>query len=46
MGTLLARDDHVGLEQHPLERDTLLEEGVEHRVKDDTGDFLAALDRV
>src|SRR5262249_20538850 len=24
----------------------MLEEGVEHRVKDDTGDFLAALDRV
>src|SRR5262245_48821691 len=45
-GALLACDDHVGLEQHPLERDTLLEEGVEHRVKDDAGDFLTALDPI
>jgi hypothetical protein len=36
----------LGLEQHPLERDSLLEKRVEHRLKNDRGDFLTALDRV
>ena len=43
---LAFRDDHVGLEQHGLERDPLLEEGVEHGVQHHGGDLFAALDRV
>src|SRR4029077_17818342 len=42
----LARDEHVGLEQHPLERDTLVEERVEYRVKNGPGDVVATLDSV
>jgi len=45
-GALLARQDHVGLEQHPLERDSLLEEGVEDCVENHLGDLLTTLDRV
>ena len=44
--TRLARDDHVGLEQYAFDCDILLEKRVEHRVKNDPGDFLAPLDRV
>ena len=43
---ILARDHHVGLEQHELQHDTLLEEGTEHSVKDRASDILAALDCV
>jgi hypothetical protein len=43
---LLTGDDHVGLEEHPLERDALFEESGEHRVQDDAGKLLAALDRM
>ena len=43
---LLACNDHVRLEQHSFERDTLLEEGMENSVENHAGDLLAALDRV
>ena len=45
-GALLACNDHVRFEQHSVEHDILLEEGVKHRMKDDTGNFLVALVRM
>ena len=44
--TLLACENHVGLEQHFFERDALLKESVEHGVEHRSGDLLAPLDRV
>ena len=45
-GARFAGEDHVGLEQHALERDTLVEKRVEHCMKNKPGDLFAALDRV
>ena len=45
-GALHAGDDHVGLEQHELQRDALLEEGIETRRGAPAGDLFAALDRM
>src|SRR5260370_30171194 len=44
--SLLSRDDHVGLENHALEHDAVLEELIEYRLQNGARDFLAALDRM
>jgi hypothetical protein len=46
LGTRGARHDHVRLEQHALEADSLLEEGVEDRVQHGARYLLASLDRM
>jgi hypothetical protein len=43
---LLAGDHHVGLQQHPLQKDTLFEQGVEDGVEHRAGDLRAALEAV
>jgi hypothetical protein len=45
-GALLACNDQVRFEQHSVEDDILFEEGVKHRMRDDTGNFLVALVRM
>src|SRR6516162_8954653 len=46
LSTLLAGDDHVGLEQYSLQFNALLKESIKHGVKNNTRDALTAVYRM
>ena len=46
VSTVLAGDDHVGLEQYSLQFNALLKESIKHGVKNNTRDALTAVYRM